>query len=57
MLRSHEWGGPHRASMPQSRHKRRCDIRQPTRDSGWQGLLYNRETGEAARTSACEILH
>jgi hypothetical protein len=52
MLRSHEWCGPHRASMPQSRHKRRCDIRLSTMDSGWRGLLDNWEiTGEAARTT------
>jgi hypothetical protein len=52
MLRYHEWGGPHRAPVPQSRHKWRCDIRLSTTDSGWRGLLDNREIiGEAARTT------
>lgn len=42
--------------MSQFRHKWRCDIRLSTMDSGWRGLLDNREIiGEAARTTVLVI--
>ena len=53
MLRSHQWDGPHRASMLPFRHKSRCDVRLSTRGRGWRGLLDNREIiGEVARNTA-----